>query len=113
MKYHKFYTFCLNFMEIDGKAGGFCGGRASSATPRTASRRRASPCPAARAAGYPAPHRAALFAGTPAPSPTAHAAKIGLSRRSGTSHPAGNFAPSPAAHADFFFIGLSGVCLAG
>ena len=76
MKYHNFYTFCLNFMEIDGKAGGFCGGRASPATP---SRRRAGPCPAARAVRTtPRPPRAALFAGNPAHSLAAHAAKIGL-----------------------------------
>ena len=33
MKYHKFYTFFSDFVERNKKAGGFCGGWASPATP--------------------------------------------------------------------------------
>ena len=53
MKYHKFYTFSLNFVEIDRKAGGFCGGRASPAPPRAAAQALA-PLAALRATPHPA-----------------------------------------------------------
>ena len=56
MKYHKFYTFCLNFVETDRKAGGFCGGGRPPrplVPPRAASQVLA-PLPALRAIPRPA-----------------------------------------------------------
>ena len=55
MKYHKFYTFCLDFVERDGKAGGFCGGRAPPRPPP----RHCVPAPPPALRATPHPRRAA------------------------------------------------------
>src|SRR5699024_5430597 len=52
-------------------------------------------------------------AGVPAPPPRRKRCQNWPSGLSGTAQPTGHPAPRPAAHVAFFFIGPSGVCLAG